>query len=157
MMQAKLVVIAQEQQAAEIREIRGDVVKVSKHRQQRFSCLATEHLLRLQAEHEAWLLLPRCIRGNMAPAAPAVARVFWGSSPCCWRQHFWWRLIADSHTWYQRDRYPVSTLQAEWGRQIRNYVFHPYKMVKDLRSGHETGNTAAVMDGDLDPFMQVGI
>jgi peptide chain release factor 2 len=51
----------------------------------------------------------------------------------------------------------ASALQAEWGRQIRNYVFHPYKMVKDLRSGHETGNTAAVMDGDLDPFMQVGI
>jgi peptide chain release factor 2 len=49
----------------------------------------------------------------------------------------------------------MSTLQAEWGRQIRNYVFHPYKMVKDLRSGHETGNTTAVMDGDLDPFMQV--
>jgi peptide chain release factor 2 len=49
----------------------------------------------------------------------------------------------------------MPTLQAEWGRQIRNYVFHPYKMVKDLRSGHETGNTAAVMDGELDPFMQV--
>ncbi len=45
--------------------------------------------------------------------------------------------------------------QAEWGRQIRNYVFHPYKMVKDLRSGHETSNTGAVMDGALDPFMQV--
>ena len=40
-----------------------------------------------------------------------------------------------------------------WGSQIRNYVFHPYSLVKDLRSGHETGNIGAVMDGDLDPFM----
>ena len=40
-----------------------------------------------------------------------------------------------------------------WGSQIRNYVFHPYSLVKDLRSGHETGNIGAVMDGDLEPFM----
>ncbi|WP_308609610.1 peptide chain release factor 2 [uncultured Granulicatella sp.] len=40
-----------------------------------------------------------------------------------------------------------------WGSQIRNYVFHPYSMVKDLRSGYETGNIGAVMDGDLDSFM----
>ena len=40
-----------------------------------------------------------------------------------------------------------------WGSQIRNYVFHPYSLVKDLRSGHETGNIGAVMGGDLDPFM----
>ncbi len=40
----------------------------------------------------------------------------------------------------------------EWGSQIRNYVMHPYKMVKDLRTGTETGNVQAVMDGDLDIF-----
>lgn len=40
-----------------------------------------------------------------------------------------------------------------WGSQIRNYVFHPYSLVKDLRSGYETGNINAVMDGELDPFM----
>ena len=40
-----------------------------------------------------------------------------------------------------------------WGSQIRNYVFHPYSLVKDLRSGQETGNIGAVMDGDLDSFM----
>ena len=40
-----------------------------------------------------------------------------------------------------------------WGSQIRNYVFHPYKMVKDVRTEHETGNVEAVMDGDLDPFV----
>lgn len=42
----------------------------------------------------------------------------------------------------------------EWGSQIRNYVMHPYKMVKDLRTGVETGNVQAVMDGDLDVFIK---
>ena len=42
----------------------------------------------------------------------------------------------------------------EWGSQIRNYVMHPYKMVKDLRTGHETSNVQAVMDGDLDVFIK---
>jgi peptide chain release factor 2 len=41
----------------------------------------------------------------------------------------------------------------EWGSQIRSYVFHPYSMVKDLRTAHETGNIQAVMDGDLDGFI----
>lgn len=41
-----------------------------------------------------------------------------------------------------------------WGSQIRSYVFHPYKMVKDLRTGYETADVEGVMDGDLDPFMQ---
>ena len=42
----------------------------------------------------------------------------------------------------------------EWGSQIRNYVMHPYKMVKDLRTGVETGNVQAVMDGDLADFIK---
>ena len=42
----------------------------------------------------------------------------------------------------------------EWGSQIRSYVFQPYTMVKDLRTGTETGNVQAVMDGDLDPFIE---
>ncbi len=47
-----------------------------------------------------------------------------------------------------------SKKKIEWGSQIRNYVLHPYKMVKDLRTGVETGNTQAVMDGDLDDFIK---
>ena len=45
-------------------------------------------------------------------------------------------------------------VSAGWGSQIRNYVLHPYNLVKDLRTGYETGNTGAVLDGDLDPFME---
>ncbi len=45
-------------------------------------------------------------------------------------------------------------VDAGWGNQIRSYVLHPYKMVKDLRTGYETGNTQGVLDGRLDPFME---
>lgn len=45
-------------------------------------------------------------------------------------------------------------VKAEWGQQIRNYVFHPYKLVKDVRTGHETSDIVSVMDGDLDVFIK---
>jgi peptide chain release factor 2 len=45
-------------------------------------------------------------------------------------------------------------MKIEWGSQIRNYVFHPYKLVKDVRTGEETSNVNNVMDGDLWPFIK---
>lgn len=48
-------------------------------------------------------------------------------------------------------------IKASWGDQIRSYVLHPYQMVKDLRTGHEVGNAGAVLDGDLDGFIETGI
>jgi peptide chain release factor 2 len=44
-----------------------------------------------------------------------------------------------------------------WGTQIRNYVLHPYQNIKDVRTGYETGNTAAVMDGEIDDFIEAEI
>jgi len=48
----------------------------------------------------------------------------------------------------------ANKMKNEWGSQIRNYVMHPYKLVKDVRTAHETGNVDAVMNGDIDAFLK---
>lgn len=53
-----------------------------------------------------------------------------------------------------RDEIEAEKKKIEWGSQIRNYVMHPYKLVKDVRTHEETGNVDAVMDGDLDAFLK---
>lgn len=54
----------------------------------------------------------------------------------------------------QRREIEDSKMKIEWGSQIRNYVMHPYKLVKDVRTAEETGNVDAVMDGDIDRFLK---
>ena len=54
----------------------------------------------------------------------------------------------------ERDELKGEHVEAGWGNQIRSYVLHPYKMVKDLRTGYESGNPDAVLDGALDVFME---
>ena len=53
-----------------------------------------------------------------------------------------------------RDAIEATKMKIEWGSQIRNYVMHPYKLVKDVRTGEETGNVDAVMDGDINDFLK---
>lgn len=53
-----------------------------------------------------------------------------------------------------REEIESSKMKIEWGSQIRNYVMHPYKLVKDVRTTEETGNVDAVMDGDIDAFLK---
>lgn len=54
----------------------------------------------------------------------------------------------------KRNEIEANKKKIEWGSQIRNYVMHPYKLVKDVRTGYETGNVEAVMDGDLNEFLK---
>jgi len=53
-----------------------------------------------------------------------------------------------------RQEIESSKMKIEWGSQIRNYVMHPYKLVKDVRTAEETGNVDAVLDGDIDRFLK---
>jgi peptide chain release factor 2 len=54
----------------------------------------------------------------------------------------------------EKDKVEGAKKKIEWGSQIRSYVLHPYKMVKDLRTNHETANVMDVLDGDLNPFIK---
>ena len=54
----------------------------------------------------------------------------------------------------KRNEIEANKKKIEWGSQIRNYVMHPYKLVKDVRTGHDTGNVDAVMDGYINEFLK---
>ena len=64
------------------------------------------------------------------------------------------------YTWREAEKkkkeqglYVSKTMEIEWGNQIRSYVLHPYKMVKDHRSGVETAKVDEVLDGDIEQFL----
>lgn len=54
----------------------------------------------------------------------------------------------------KRNEIEANKKKIEWGSQIRNYVMHPYKLVKDVRTGYESGNVESIMDGDIDEFLK---
>ncbi len=57
----------------------------------------------------------------------------------------------------EKDKLHAEKQENAWGSQIRSYVLHPYQMVKDHRTNHETGNTSAVLGGELDSFIKVAL
>lgn len=65
-----------------------------------------------------------------------------------------YKLQEDERQSKEKNMYISKTTSAEWGSQIRSYVLHPYKMVKDHRTSAETGNVDAVLDGDIDVFLE---
>jgi peptide chain release factor 2 len=69
-------------------------------------------------------------------------------------------LFGKLYTWHEEEKkkkeqglYVSKTMEIEWGNQIRSYVLHPYKMVKDHRSGVETAKVDEVFDGDIEKFL----
>ena len=54
----------------------------------------------------------------------------------------------------KRDEIEAGKMKIEWGSQIRNYVMHPYKLVKDVRTSHESTDVDGVMNGEIDPFLK---
>ena len=54
----------------------------------------------------------------------------------------------------EREKIESNKMKIEWGSQIRNYVLHPYKLIKDVRTNHETNNVEDVLNGDINSFLK---
>jgi peptide chain release factor 2 len=54
----------------------------------------------------------------------------------------------------EREKIESNKMKIEWGSQIRNYVLHPYKLIKDVRTNHETNDVDGVLDGNINPFLK---
>jgi peptide chain release factor 2 len=54
----------------------------------------------------------------------------------------------------EREKIESNKMKIEWGSQIRNYVLHPYKLIKDVRTSHETNNIDEVLNGGINPFLK---
>ena len=54
----------------------------------------------------------------------------------------------------EREKIESNKMKIEWGSQIRNYVLHPYKLIKDVRTNHETNDVEGVLDGNINPFLK---
>ena len=54
----------------------------------------------------------------------------------------------------EREEIESNKMKIEWGSQIRNYVLHTYKLIKDVRTNHETNNVENVLNGDINPFLK---
>ena len=54
----------------------------------------------------------------------------------------------------EREKIESNKMKIEWGSQIRNYILHPYKLIKDVRTNHETNNVENVLNGDINPFLK---
>ncbi|MBU3957287.1 peptide chain release factor 2, partial [Patescibacteria group bacterium] len=65
--------------------------------------------------------------------------------------------IADARAKEEIEKLKGGKTKAAWGTQIRSYVLHPYKMVKDLRTKYETNDVDSILDGNLDGFVEAAI
>ena len=64
------------------------------------------------------------------------------------------RMAGVSQQQAQRSDIEAGKMKIEWGSQIRNYVMHPYKLVKDVRSGYESSDVEGIMNGEIDNFLK---